>query len=414
MIRPETRRIVPGATARVGTAHAAGGTADVGTALRSWTADRILTPVTVTLVLVALVCASVRVAGYSVPMAVQLVPFAVSILVFGLPHGALDHLVPARLRPGTSTRTSIAVVVVLYLVVGSATAALWAIAPLLGFTAFIAITWFHWGQGDLYVDRLLQDGTTGRAGAALTVTVRGALPMLVPFVAQPAAAVAVVSGTVAALGGGAVPGSTAHTIPAAARLAAAAFVVVLIGVHLVVVRRNRGALRRQCVEDVVLLAFFTLVPPVLAVGLYFTLWHAVRHILRLELTDRDSADDLLNGRVLAPFLRFMRQAWPITAIAVGMLVGLAIMVHRTDLGVYLALIAALTTPHTVVVTWMDRVQRTWHSGVADSSSPAVGRPGGGRFARRPMRSARSSDGLGDMSGTTARGRLYVRGHDDPR
>lgn len=325
-------------------------------ALRSWVADRVLAPVTVLLAVVALGCAVVRAAGGNVPMVVQLVPFAVSILVFGLPHGALDHLVPARLRPETGTRGSILVVVALYLVVGSATAALWAAAPLVGFVLFVAITWFHWGQGDLFIDRLLGDGVPVRWGAALTVCLRGALPMVVPFVAQPDDALRVVAETAASVGG------TTHgvlAVPVAARVAGALVVLGLVVAHLVTLRRTGVPLARQAWEDVVLLVTFAVVPPILAVGLYFTLWHAVRHILRLELTDPVSADQLHRGRLLAPFLRFARQAWPVTLVAVVMLVVLAGVLHRADLGVYLALIAALTTPHTVVVTWMDRRQRTW-------------------------------------------------------
>lgn len=325
-------------------------------ALRSWVADRVLAPVTVLLAVVELACAVVRATGADVPMPVQLVPFAVSILVFGLPHGALDHLVPARLRPETSRLRSVTAVVVLYLVVGSATALLWAATPLVGFAAFIAITWFHWGQGDLFVDRLLGDGLPTRWGSALTVCLRGALPMVVPFVAQPDDALRVVTGTATSVGG------ATHgvlVVPAAVRVAGAVVVLVLVVAHLVALRRTGVPLARQAWEDVVLLGVFAVVPSVLAVGLYFTLWHAVRHILRLELTDPVSADQLHRGRLLSPFLCFARQAWPVTVVAVAMLVGLAAVLHRADLGVYLALIAALTTPHTVVVTWMDRRQRTW-------------------------------------------------------
>jgi Brp/Blh family beta-carotene 15,15'-monooxygenase len=350
-------------TALTRTVQAARTTTDVPPALRTWVSDRVLAPVTVTLLAVAVVCAVLRIAGVAVPMAAQLVPFAVSILVFGLPHGAMDHLVPARLRPGTSVLRSVAVVVAVYVVVGTLTAGLWLAAPLVGFGVFIAITWFHWGQGDLFVDRLLGDGAAGRTGAALTVATRGALPMLVPFVAQPAAALHVVVGTAAALGGPAHPGS-ADGVPLPVRVSAGVLVLALVVVHLLVVARSGTPVWRQAVEDVVLVLFFSVVPPVLAVGLYFTLWHAVRHIVRLELTDPTAAVQLHRGRLLAPFLRFMRQAWPITLIAVVMLVALAVVLRRADLGVYLVLIAALTTPHTVVVTWMDRVQRTW-SGVDD-------------------------------------------------
>lgn len=325
-------------------------------ALQTWVSDRILAPVTFLLVVVATGSAVVHLTGADIPMPVQLVPFAVSILVFGLPHGALDHLVPARLRPGTSIIRSVLIVVALYLVVGSATAALWTVTPLLGFAAFIAITWFHWGQGDLFIDRLLGDGAADRVGAAFTVAVRGALPMLVPFITQPAAASAVVTGTGASLRS---DPATALVVPFPIRIAGAVLVAALILLHLVTVRRSGKPLWRQATEDVVLVVFFAVVPPVLAVGLYFTLWHSVRHILRLELTDSTSAEQLHRARLLAPFLRFMQQAWPITLIAIGMLIVMALILRRADLGIYLALIAALTTPHAFVVTWMDHVQRTW-------------------------------------------------------
>jgi Brp/Blh family beta-carotene 15,15'-monooxygenase len=352
--------------------EATGSAADVPPALRTWVADRVLAPVTATLLLVTVGCAVLQLGGLRVPMAVQLVPFAVSILVFGLPHGAMDHLVPARLRPGTGVLRSIAVVVAVYLVVGTLTAGLWLAAPLVGFAVFIAITWFHWGQGDLFVDRLLGDGA-GRAGAVLTVATRGALPMLVPFVAQPAAALHVVVGTAASLdASGAAAG--ADVVPVPLRLLAGVLVLALVVVHLVVVGRSGTPVWRQVTEDVVLVLFFSVVPPVLAVGLYFTLWHAVRHIMRLELTDPVAAVQLHRGRLLAPFLRFMRQAWPITVIAVVMLVVLAAVLRRADLGVYLVLIAALTTPHAVVVTWMDRVQRTWSADGADERDLLPGSP----------------------------------------
>lgn len=344
------------------------GAPEVPPALRTWTADRVLAPVTALLALVGAVCIALRLAGLAVPMAVQVVPFAVSVLVFGLPHGALDHLVPARLRPGTGVLRSVVVVVALYLVVGSATAALWTAAPLVGFATFVGITWFHWGQGDLFVDRLLDDGAAGRAGAVLTTAVRGALPMAVPFAAQPVATLQVVSGTTAVLGG-----PSAAAVPPAVRLALGVLVGGLVVLHLVAVHRSGRPLWRQASEDLVLLAFFAAVPPVLAVGLYFTLWHAVRHVLRLELTDPVAAVQLHRGRLLAPFLRFARQAWPVTAIAVAMLLVLACVLRRADLGVYLVLIAALTTPHTVVVTWMDHVQRTWH-GTTRSATPEGDHP----------------------------------------
>ncbi|MFD1720612.1 Brp/Blh family beta-carotene 15,15'-dioxygenase [Amnibacterium endophyticum] len=312
----------------------------------------LLAPTTAVFLAVAAGFVVLDAAGVVVPPAVQAVPFAASVLLFGLPHGALDHLVPARLDRRIGVARSIATVVLLYAVLGGATALLWALAPLPAFIVFIGVTWFHWGQGDLWVDRALRGARASRLDGALTVAVRGALPMLVPLVAHPADYLGVVSGTTRLIdpaSGG--PGSVAPAL----RVGLAAALLLLVVAHLLVRRRVGGPVRAAAAEIAVLALFFAAVPPVLAVGLYFTFWHAVRHIVRLELLEPGGAEGLARGRLLAPFGRFMRDAWPVTLAAVLLLAGLALVLHDAGLGTYLVLIAALTTPHTVIVTWMDRV-----------------------------------------------------------
>lgn len=95
-----------------------------------------------------------------------------------------------------------------------------------------------------------------------------------------------------------------------------------------------------------------------AIGLHFTLWHAIRHILRLELIDPDSTRHLHHGLLLRPQLGFFRRALPVTPIAVLMLVAVAVVLQKANLGVYLMLIPALTTPHAIIVTGMNVTQRS--------------------------------------------------------
>ncbi|WP_066516313.1 Brp/Blh family beta-carotene 15,15'-dioxygenase [Curtobacterium ammoniigenes] len=333
-------------------------------------ANRILSPVTVTFAILTVIVGGLELAGWRVPAALQVVPFAVSILVFGLPHGALDHLVPARVA-GVDRVRGIAAVCGLYLVLGAVTAGLWATAPIVAFATFIALTWFHWGQGDLWIDRMLGDGRGGRAAAILTVAARGSIPMLIPLAARPADYRAVLDQTVRAVA----PGVTPHASllsDVLVRALAVALVVVLIAIDAVINARAGLPLWRRLTETAVLVAFFAAVPPVLAVGLYFTLWHSVRHILRLELLTVRGRADIAAGRLGRPLLRFFRDAWPVTAIAVAMLIALGTLLRRADLGVYLVLIAALTTPHAVVVSWMDRRQRVWRR--VSSPAGAVGHP----------------------------------------
>lgn len=333
-------------------------TAPVPAGLRRSVNGRILTPVTVILAVVASIAALVRLAGGSIPVPLQLIPFAASILVFGLPHGAMDHLVPARIDSRLGTARSVATVVVIYIVVGGATFLLWTAAPVAGFIGFIALTLFHWGQGDLYIEHLLGAGPRSAAEAILTVVVRGAIPMLLPLVFFPEDYSAVFTDTVRAVAPGAA--LDPHVLlDDRTRVLAAVLVAVPTGLLLVAQRIRGGSVVRPLLETAVLVALFATTPPILAVGLYFTLWHVVRHILRLELTDPAASADLARGELARPYLRFLTSAWPLTLAAVALLAILAATLRTVDLGVYLVFIAALTTPHAVIVTWMDRRQRVW-------------------------------------------------------
>jgi Brp/Blh family beta-carotene 15,15'-monooxygenase len=74
----------------------------------------------------------------------------------------------------------------LYLVLGGLYLALWFAAPVAAFALFVALTWFHWGGGDLHaLSALSRQGwvSHGQTRRALTLLVRGGLPMLVPLLA---------------------------------------------------------------------------------------------------------------------------------------------------------------------------------------------------------------------------------------
>jgi Brp/Blh family beta-carotene 15,15'-monooxygenase len=118
-------------------------------------------------------------------------------------------------------------------------------------------------------------------------------------------------------------------------------------------------------ETMLLFGFFALVHPVLAVGLYFCVWHAARHIARLLLTDATARAALRNQRDGAAWRRFALQALPLTAGALLLLGGLHRVVPDPPstvpefVGLYLVLIAVLTLPHVLVVLWMDRRAHVW-------------------------------------------------------
>ena len=309
-------------------------------------------------------------ADVSVPLVYQLVPLAVSVVLFGLPHGAIDHLAISRTRGEPVTAGSMAAVGLLYLVVGGLYAVVWFLFPPAAVAFFILLTWAHWGQGDVYPLVAFGDGyPPSRFARVLTALTRGALPMVVPFVAFPGQYELVVSTLVGLFDAGSVGVVSAAFTPAV-RLTVAAGLAALVGATLLVgFRSTASGGRRPWLIDVAetlgLVAFFSTVPPILAVGLYFCLWHALRHIVRLLAVDPRATDALRSGRHTAALASFARDAAPLTAASLAILGLWYLLVPGTVaeplslVGGYLALIAVLTLPHVVVVGLMDREQRLW-------------------------------------------------------
>ncbi len=312
---------------------------------------------------------------------------AASVLLFGLPHGALDHLVPARLTGKRASVASVAVVAALYVVVGGGVLAVWNTLPLMAFAGFIVLTWFHWGQGDLWID--LAAGDVDRLRQPIlragTVFVRGGIPLLLPLVFHPAVYEKVRLGTIDLF---ADPSkvTTSWALGPVSRLSVgSAFGIVVLGMALATWRTARTHVQRIAwaqdqVEIAVLALFFALGPPVLTIGIYFCLWHALRHIIRLELLDPRGVAFLSRGRLWKAARRFAIDAAPITAIAIVVLGAVYFMLPtavgspESRLGPYLVLISALTVPHIAIVTYMDRRQNVRTPGHLQAAERVVPGP----------------------------------------
>lgn len=309
--------------------------------------------------------------GVSIPLSYQLLPLAASVLLLGLPHGAVDHLAIPRTRGDAITARWLAAIGVLYLVVGGLYTIVWFLAPTIAVAFFIVLTWAHWGQGDVYPLAVLVDGThpAGRGGRLLMAAMRGSLPMAVPFVAFPEQYELVVT-TLAGLFDPTAPAALSAVFTPTARLAVAVVIGGLIVSTLVTGIRSTGTDDRHAffidaAEIGLLVAFFATVPPILAIGLYFCFWHSIRHIARLLAVDPNAMPALESGRYGAALARFARDSAPLTAVSLVLLVGLYFVIPGSVteplelVGTYLVLIAVLTLPHVVVVVWMDREQRLW-------------------------------------------------------
>jgi Brp/Blh family beta-carotene 15,15'-monooxygenase len=310
------------------------------------------------------------------PVEVRYAPFVVSVLLFGLPHGAVDHLVPGRMlgQGGYALRPLFAVLGV-YTLLGGLYLVAWYLVPVASAVFFILVTWFHWGQGDVYAMLAFEraEHLRTRGERALALVVRGGLPMLVPLVGFPEEYRAVAEAWVRLFAPESVSALAPFFTSAARTGVAVGFLGVTLlslGLGLWRVRTSSGdGLRRGWLRDAgevaLLWVFFLLVPPILAVGLYFTLWHALRHIARLVVVDDPGASALAAGDYLGALARFARDATPATVGALLFFAGLYLAVPTAPgdraglLGLYLVGIAVLTLPHVAVVTWMDLRQDVW-------------------------------------------------------
>ena len=316
------------------------------------------------------------------PTWVRYLPMALTVVLLGLPHGAVDHLVPSRLGeavPVRSVRTGAAAVGLLYLLLGGGYALVWLAAPQFAALAFVGLTWLHWGQGDVWALRELlgAEHLRSRRLRVATLIVRGGLPMLVPLLAAPDRYRAVLSAWVALFETGLdLPWLFAPGTRAALGAGFAVLSIGTLAAGRLAVDGDEDAARRgwriDAAEVALLWAFFLLVPPLVAIGLYFACWHSLRHVVRLLLLapDREPPTEPIAFAVWlwGAGRRFAREAAPLTALSLVLLAGFGVFVPATARTVpeyaalYLVFIAVVTLPHVVVVTLMDYAAGLWADG----------------------------------------------------
>ena len=290
--------------------------------------------------------------GGMLPASWWLVPWVLSLGFFGLPHGAVDHEVLLRLwRPALPPRRALGAVLAGYLAASLLVFLGWFAVPRLVFVGFIVLTWVHWGLADLWWSWRRESAYfSSRWHRGVFAAWRGALPMLIPLAVDPGLYRQTAEGVCNLFLHQ--PANFRWLELNAVRLAALGIAVGLGVTDFVLARREARTRWLNLAEGLALLAFFGLLPALASVGFYFACWHGLRHVRRLMASEGMS------------WGQFAWRATPATLGALAMLGLLALLVRPgTDagrvVGIYLALIAALTVPHAVTVTLMDTRDRLW-------------------------------------------------------
>ncbi|MCX6483783.1 MAG: Brp/Blh family beta-carotene 15,15'-dioxygenase [Mycobacterium sp.] len=262
----------------------------------------------------------------------------------GVPHGAADHVMAARLSGGRS------MVGIAAAYAGMAAAA-WALLEWGGLPALIvvvALSAVHFGLGELEVCRQLTGWQPGRL-VAIAIAIAGCGALVLPL----ARSGEQLTGVAAAISPGLAPLISGQPLEMtlAGMWLAAAVVAVVAAVW--------SGHVRVALDIVLVGALGMLAPPLVAFAAWFGGWHAIRHCARMLTVEPDCAALVSSGRNRAAVLRLIRLAALPSVAALTTVLALGwITVTASDPTVVVAeilrLLLALTVPHMVVVWWLDR------------------------------------------------------------
>ena len=283
------------------------------------------------------------------------------IALFGIPHGAVDHLVaatfeptrPSASAPGSATPVSAVSqrrFHLLYVAAMAAYGLVWLVIPGVALVGFLLVSVHHFGQSDLAhlrIDRWQQ--------LAIQVS-RGLFLVGLVLVANLTA----VSPVIERMGGfdpTSWPWLAGHTV---------AWAVLLVGqqlaVGLFVARRisDRTTITREAITIISLTALLVAADPLIGFAVYFGLWHSLNHLNVLA----DVLGHRAGSAALAP-VELARIAAPRSAVSIAALAILIVgaqSLGQTDFIVPITLIfvSMLTLPHMIVV------ERLWQ---AESARP---------------------------------------------
>jgi Brp/Blh family beta-carotene 15,15'-monooxygenase len=264
----------------------------------------------------------------------------------GVPHGAADHVMAARLSGG---RSMLAIGVV-YAGIAAAAWALMQWAGPIALVVVVALSVVHFGLGELEVCHQLTGWRPGRL-ISVAVAVAGCGALILPL----------------ARSGDQFRGVAAAISPGLAPLISGQlFERSLAGIWLVaavvaIIASIRAAQRLVALDIALVGALGLIAPPLVAFAVWFGCWHAIRHCARMLTVEPGCATLVSTGRDRSAVLRLIRLAALPSAAALATVLVLGwFTVTASDPAVVVAeilrLLLALTVPHMVVVWWLDRAK----------------------------------------------------------
>lgn len=229
-------------------------------------------------------------------------PFLISAILIGLPHGAADWGVLRRLV-GRENRSTALVCVLTYSVLLLVSAGVVFLIPALGLVFFLLVSAWHFGGADSH-DFHQQFGLERRKGLVSSVAIsRGILIVTAPFLFRFGDMFSVCESWCDILGAGWIPSylttSFEKLIQVAFALSATLAAATILWILLSGEKRSAAWL---ALETVLLVASFSLLHPLFALGSYFLCWHSLRHLTHLRIVCNVGRRSGWLFRLSGPFL----------------------------------------------------------------------------------------------------------------
>jgi len=275
-----------------------------------------------------------------IPIELQ-VGLALTALTIGIPHGAVDHLITL---PSLTAGQRIVFFTSYLGIVGLV---IWAIlsANVLGFQLVVLMSAIHFGLGDAaFVTELHARKADTRPFPKLPFALAsGFTPVVIPLVsAQSTQALQAVNPNLVDWSMGFAP----VLFVAMTTISCAAIIWMLVAKRY-----------QEAIDLGLLLALSLIAPPLLAFAIYFGLWHAMRHTVRVSLELRKSQIAHQQGRPGKAFWQAVLAGVPALILVIGFVLYLALtdaVNFSAELLWYgLVVVWALTVPHMLLTLRLD-------------------------------------------------------------
>ncbi len=302
--------------------------------------------------------------GIEPSLEAQMVIYLVGMVALNLPHGGYEHFTNVRRRGLPFGLRYVA----LYVAFLAAFVGLFLLAPALALLIALATAVAKGGHGDLRVmDAIMgTDHLQYRSQRVLAALVRGGAVMILPLAlwAGPYVSFSTIMLNVFAPGAS-LPG-IAYVEPARIALLGlfGVGVVAHLGGGLLTGGMSRSWLL-DAFETSLLVVFFTVVPVVVAIGLYFPLWYSLRQSARGIVVERQEATPNDGLPIVAAW-----GALVVGALATALVMVAIWVVAPAPLGgasllpglvaFYTLFICIVALPHVVVGEWLDFKRGIWY------------------------------------------------------